>query len=150
MLQGGAVKKIVFTILFTSLVSQVNIARADYIFYLGSPNACANLANNWLGQGRVYNWVVDCQYHGIGIINNRDQAGNFQLNINVNKDSGSFICPNTYSSHFTGKCSNGYVVIATGYGDLAGTVSGNAGTAKGSLTISGTKTNVDITFNSKN
>ena len=146
-LKGVRMKKGILLSVTAAMLSFTNLAQADFTIYLGSSDACSTIAGKWLGSGRVYNWLVDCQYQGEGTISNVDSAGNFTLDMNSKKTSGSILCPSTYNNHFGGRCSNGSVTIVTGSGDLTGSFSNNAGSAKGTITVSGIQATLELSFN---
>lgn len=111
------------------------LAYAD-IFMHHHAETCADLAGEWTGTGKVSNWLIgDCYYHGTGKVQGVDAAGKFTLDLEVNKDSGSSVCPNQTTQHLPGTCSNGTVTLNSGYGDLVGNISERAGSAKGTLRI---------------
>lgn len=114
------------------LIALTSSSYANYTFHV---NNCDEIAGKWAGTGEASNWMVDCTYQGTGLINTVDNTGNFSLTVNVDKVSGSFMCPSHHEDTLQGTCTNGNVVIATGYGDLTGVVSHNAGTAKGKVEL---------------
>jgi|SRR5579885_1691787 hypothetical protein len=140
-------KKSLIISLAATLISFANVSHADFTIRTLGVNGCSNLAGQWAGVGQVSNWMIDCNYHGSGQMSGIDGAGKFTLNINIDKDSGSFLCPAHTSKQLEGTCVNGNLYINTGYGDLSGSVSQNIGNAKGTLTIApGVSADVSIQF----
>lgn len=118
-------------ILMTSSATQ-----ADFLIHSATNLSCPMLMGNWTGSGKVSNWAVDCSYRGSATVHSMDQSGNFIFDITVDKTGGSFVCPNHSSKSLAGSCQDGRIVFKTNYGHLTGNVSGDAGYAEGTLTIS--------------
>jgi len=96
--------------------------------------SCAQLAGKWNGKGHASNWMVDCNYHGIAIITMADET-HFFFDVNVDKDSGSFVCPSHKEERLLGSCKNGNIDILTNYGTLTGSVGQNQAHASGRLNL---------------
>lgn len=123
------------------------MSHADFTFHSSAPNACEDITGNWNGKGTGSNWLIgSCVYHGIGTISALDSTGHFTLALDIEKDSGSFLCPNHATSQLSGTCINGVVTINTGYGNLTGNFSNNAGNANGTLSALGMSIDVTAQF----
>jgi hypothetical protein len=134
-------KKIV---LFSSILlfSFSNISSAS--FYM-TTTSCDNISGVWTGSGTASNWVLNCHYHGEAIIKSVNQSGQISLDIKIDKDSGSLLCPNHETAQLMGFCQAGQMTILTNYGNLNGNIVGNRGSAKGKLSLSpGLSANVTI------
>lgn len=125
-------------------ISFASVSFANFNFTL-APNGCSEISGNWAGTGEATNWAVDCVYQGTGVISAVDNIGQFTLDVDVTKNSGSFLCPSHEVQHLTGICVGGKVTIDTGYGDLTGNVTKNTGTAKGNIHIA-PGVNADVTI----
>ena len=112
-----------------------SIAHADFKFYSNSSDICNNISGEWNGKGSASNWLIGtCIYHGKGTIGTPDSTGRFTLNLDIEKDSGNFLCAKHTIREFSGTCVNGDVTIITEFGNLQGTFSENSGSASGTLT----------------
>ena len=129
-------KDLIVYALFTML-SCSSAAYADIIMQSYSQNTCADLSGKWAGTGKASNWSIgDCYYHGSGEVQNVNFTNHFTLTITVDKESGSFVCPNHVATQLRGECSNGKMTLKTSYGDLTGNVNEQSGTAEGDLRLS--------------
>ncbi|PWY56466.1 hypothetical protein DGG96_02380 [Legionella qingyii] len=124
-----------------------SISHADFTFYSGSSN-CEDIPGNWSGSGKASNWLIgECVYNGAGTVGALDSAGNFPIEVNADKRSGSIMCPRHNTTKLRGICVNGTVTIKTEYGNLNGIFSKNSGSANGKLTVSpGMDVDVAIQF----
>lgn len=138
-------KGFVFGVAIT-LLSFASLSHANIIIHSYSANSCDDLAGEWTGTGKASNWAIGkCVYHGAGQLKNVDTAGNFILDLSVDKDSGSILCPAHTTAHMSGHCSDGRVTLITDYGHLTGDVANGSGHANGTLTVSpGITADVDI------
>lgn len=134
---------------FTAAVAAlffINMAHADFTFY-SEMNKCEDVPGNWAGSGKASNWLIECSYNGAGTVSALDDAGNFAIEVDADKRSGSFMCPDHHSTRLKGTCVNGRVTIKTEYGNLSGIFTKNSGSAKGSLNVSpGIDVDVAIQF----
>ncbi|KTD10654.1 hypothetical protein Lgra_1620 [Legionella gratiana] len=133
--------------LMVSALSLTTAAHADFTFY-SSTNDCKNVSGNWKGAGTAtHNRWIKCHYEGSGTISELDSAGNFTLEVEARKLSGSTFCP-SYTKHaLTGVCTNGQVTVKTEYGNLTGNFSTNSGSSNGTLTVlPGIDVDVEILF----
>lgn len=129
-----------------AIMSFVNMAHADFIFY-SNTDSCSAVSGSWTGNGDAYNWLIGkCFYHGSGSVSSFDEKGNFTFDINAYKDSGHYLCPEQYIAKATGLCVNGVVKITTEYGQLSGAFSQESGNAKGKLSVTGSSVDVNIVF----
>lgn len=97
-----------------------HVAHADFTFYSGA-NTCENVPGNWSGSGKATNWLIgECVYNGAGTISALDMDGNFSIEVNSDKRSGSLVCPEHNTTKLKGVCVNGVVTIKTEYGNLNG------------------------------
>lgn len=127
------------------------MSHADFTFYSTKADSCETISGTWSGSGKGSNWLLgECAYHGEGIISTLDETGQFTLNISVDKDSGSFICPKHEEQSLKGTCVNGVVTLLTDYGNLTGDFSDNAGSASGSLSAMGMSVEVSAQFHRSN
>lgn len=130
MKKGLMIGTTVFALAFSTISS------ADIFLSTFSADSCENLAGKWQGTGKVTNWAIgECLYRGEGNVNHVDENGVFTLTLTVNKDSGSVLCPNHVTQVLPGMCRDGKISLKTDYGSLTGGISGNAGTAKGTISI---------------
>ncbi|MGL5742909.1 MAG: hypothetical protein ACRCXC_10415 [Legionella sp.] len=95
---------------FTVAMSFAGISHADFKFY-SDPNACNNVAGSWVGSGKASNWWLDCSYEGAGTVSVPDVLGGFTLEVNANRSSGSFLCPEHATARLEGICLDGVVLI---------------------------------------
>jgi hypothetical protein len=131
MKQGIVLGLISATILFT------NISYADYSFRLNNPEECTQLSGIWSGKGSASSWFLgQCNYHGTGTISTVDDNGNFSVQVNVDKDSGSPLCPPHATEQLNAVCKGGIVTIKTEFGNLKGTFTPTNGNASGTLSVS--------------
>ncbi|MCW8444093.1 hypothetical protein OQJ19_01190 [Fluoribacter gormanii] len=134
---------------FTAVALTIaSISHADFTFYSGS-SKCEDVPGNWAGSGKASNWLIgECVYNGSGTVGALDSAGNFAIEVNADKRSGSVLCPSHNTTKLRGICVNGTVTIKTEYGNLNGVFSKNSGSANGKLTVSpGMDVDVAIKFN---
>ncbi len=117
------------------IIMLTGTAHADFRFYSNTSNVCENISGDWNGTGRASNWLIDCKYHGKGTITPVDASGHFILTLDIDKDSGSFMCNNHVTSHLSGTCADGAVTITTDNGNLQGNFSDKSGSASGSLSV---------------
>lgn len=121
----------------TMLLLASSVVSADILLYTPNADTCASLPGAWSGTGKVYQWSIGtCLYHGKATIQSVDATGHFILDIAVEKDSGSLLCPNHYETRLPGSCVDGQLALTTKYGHLTGALSGDTGHAEGTLTIS--------------
>lgn len=116
-------------------LSFASLSHADFTFYSGA-NMCGDVPGNWAGSGKASNWLIECAYDGAGTVSTLDSAGNFTIEVNADKRSGSLVCPSHNTTKLKGVCVNGTVTIKTEYGNLNGIFTKNSGSAKGKLTVS--------------
>ena len=138
-------KGFVFGVAIT-LLSCATFSRAVIIIHSYNANACDDLAGEWTGTGKASNWAIGkCVYHGSGQLKNVDATGNFILDLSVDKESGSILCPAHTAAHMSGYCHDGKVTLITDYGHLTGDIANGSGQAKGTLKVSpGITAEVDI------
>ncbi|STY28873.1 Uncharacterised protein [Legionella wadsworthii] len=123
-----------------------SLTHADFTFYSGT-SSCEDVPGSWVGSGKASNWLIECFYNGAGTISTLDNAGNFNIEVNADKRSGSLVCPDHNYTKLRGTCVNGTVTIKTEYGNLNGNFSKNSGTSKGTLSVApGVDVNVAIEF----
>jgi hypothetical protein len=127
-------------------LSFATMSYADIFMHTNPMASCGDVVGKWTGVGQVSSWVTGtCTYHGAGQLTNVDAAGNFTLDLAVDKDSGGILCPGHSEDHLNGRCTDGKVTLQTKYGHLEGMLDGRSGTAKGTLTLAlGVKADVDI------
>ncbi|KTC98365.1 hypothetical protein [Legionella erythra] len=125
-----------------------NGSYANFTFYPNALNNCTSIAGNWAGKGMASSWLTgECHYHGAGTVSAVDSNGHFNIELAVDKDSGSFLCPNHTTKQLAGVCRDGVVTIQTEYGNLNGHFSENTGNASGKLTVSpGMSADVSVQF----
>lgn len=126
-----------------TLLSFAGASYADFVFKTA---ACPNIAGHWSGTGKINNWLTTCVYHGDGNINPLDGSGKFSLSTTVKKESGGLFCPPKVSVTLNGTCVDGNIRIPTDYGTLNGTVNGNNGGARGTITVAGISSDVNVTL----
>ncbi|MDX1837034.1 hypothetical protein DIZ81_05010 [Legionella taurinensis] len=133
---------------FMAMMSLANWSYADFTFYSNSLNQCESIAGNWAGKGMASSWLTgECHYHGAGKVSAVNSNGQFSIELAVDKDSGSFICPSHTTRQLSGTCRNGVVTIQTEYGNLNGHFSESTGNASGTLTVSpGMSAEVSVQF----
>jgi hypothetical protein len=119
-----------------AVMSFASLTNADIVMHAFGADSCKELAGKWMGTGKATNWIIgQCVYRGTGNIANIDAAGNFLLDIKTHKESGSLLCPQQVAAVLPGTCVNNTVKLITDYGHLNGSITGNMGTATGSLKI---------------
>lgn len=124
-----------------------NTSHANFTFYSSNSNGCEQVSGRWSGTGKASNWLIgDCVYQGLGTISTVDAAGKLVLDVDVNKRSGSVLCPGHASQKLTGTCVNGTVTLNTGYGNLSGNFSQNQGSARGKLSFLGLSADISVQF----
>lgn len=130
------------------ILSLTNQSYAHSTLYSNDPNACEHVAGQWVGTGTASNWFLgECAYHGSGSISPLDDTNKFTVDLSVDKNSGSFLCPGHVHKVISGTCLNGTVTLNTEYGDLTGIFSQESGEANGTLTVSpGINATISIQF----
>lgn len=111
------------------LVSFGSVAHADVIFRLADPDTCASLpGTTWTGDGTVSaaGGVLNCKYSGTATVSGT--ASNFNMDIALKKEGGSFLCPATEKLNLPGTCNNGQLSLITSEANLHGSFLDSAGT----------------------
>ena len=127
----------IFLGLISATILLTSTSYADYSFRLNSSESCNSISGPWAGKGSASSWFIGrCDYHGKGIVSTVDENGHFTVQVNVDKDSGSPLCPPHASEQFNAVCKNGMVTIKTEFGSLKGTFTSNRGNASGTLSVS--------------
>lgn len=123
--------------LISATVLLAGTAYADFSFRLTDSDDCSQLSGDWSGKGSASSWFLGrCDYHGTGTISPLGQNGALSVQVTVDKDSGSPLCPPHASERLDAVCSNGVVTIKTQFGSIKGMFTPTSGNASGTLSVS--------------
>jgi hypothetical protein len=128
-------------------LGMIGVAQADILVTSSTfknEDLCQQIEGLWAGKG-VVSWGLSCTYKGTVNITKK-YSDEFNMQVDLHKESGSFFCPEKESLPLEGSCKNGTIVIKTSMADLNGGLSdgGRKANVKGTIKYGALNLKADI------
>lgn len=110
------------SLIFLGSTANANIVIQSINFAGG--DICSSVDGIWTGSGKMsaLGGMVKCEYSGKAIVIKVDAANNYSVKVDLQKDSGSGLCPGAEDLVLDGSCNNNTITLKSDQVHLSGGV----------------------------